>query len=360
MNLSDISRYFTRGNRVCTGVDTGTRRIKVVRVKKGEHGPVVISRASSPTPPGGLQDGGLARPEMVAALSRALQEAGVQEGGRDLVATIGGGRVITRSILMPLMPGAELEAAVKWEAERHIPLPVSQLIVRHVCLGEVEVEGTVQTHVLLAAVPRNLVHEYCALFREADRGLLAIDLQPLALWRVFFGLNRKEAVPGTVAVLDLGAASTELAVVRNGRLGYTRALPRGGNALTEALASGLGVDFATAELMKEAGEPGGLTEAAATGEAGPAFPFHHGTSELLREIRHSIEWYQSREYGHPVERVTVSGGGSKLRGLIDYLAGQLGLPVEVGRFPPVLEDAGADTDPAFAVAVGLALREVVY
>jgi type IV pilus assembly protein PilM len=339
-------------------VDLGSHLIKVVRLRKSADGPQLLGRAAVPMPVDPGRDG-VGRPEVAAALAQALEAAGVPEGAGELVTAIGGGRVITRPILMPPIPEKELEAALRWETEQHIPLPVHELIVRHVDMGAAEQEGDVQHRLLLVAVPRKVVEDYCTPFREVNRPLLAIDLHALALWRVFFGLRPEEAPVEAVAVLDIGAAHSELAVVRDRKFRYARSLPRGGEALTEALARTHGLDLAAARRIKE-GETAELPEAAAAAEGNRGFPLQVGLTELVREVRRSLDWYQTQNRTHPVERIILSGGGSKPPGLAAYLAEQLGLPVEPGRIT-VSGASGGDEemDPAFAVALGLALREVL-
>ena len=329
-------------------------------MQKGADGPVVIGQAAVPTPVD-LEREGVGRPEVAAALSQALEAAGVPEGAADLVTAIGGGKVITRGIVMPPMPAKELESALRWEAERHIPLPVDDLIIRHVDLGEAEDDRAGSRRLLLVAVPRTVVENHLVPFREAGRALRAIDMYALALWRVFCGLDPEAAPPGTVAVLDIGAVHTELVVVSGGRFRYARSLPHGGEALTEALARTQGLDLAAARRIKE-GESALPPSEAAAAAADPdrMFPFQVGLTELVRDVRRSLDWYRAQHRADPVTRIILSGGGSKPDGLAGYLAAQLGLPVELGK-PEILKAPGgkAAIDPAFTVALGLALREVL-
>ncbi|MBE0467395.1 MAG: type IV pilus assembly protein PilM, partial [Candidatus Desulforudis sp.] len=328
MDLFRLPGVLQRRKQFCTGVDLGSHRIKAVRLQKGADGPRLVGRAFVSTPVDIVRDG-VNHPEMAAALARTLEAAGVPEEAADLVTAVGGGRVITRNILMPAMPEKELAAGLQWEAERHIPLPVQDLIIRHVDLGKEERDGVVQRHVLLVAAPRTVVDDYCALFRETGRYLLAVDMQALALWRVFCGLAPESAPAGTAAVLDIGAVHAELAVVRDGQLRYARTLPGGGEALTEALVRTLGVDAETARRIKEGENPDGRSEAAVA-ETERSFSLQVGLIELVREIRRSLDWYQTQNREQPVARIILSGGGSKVSGLPDYLTEQLGLPVAPG------------------------------
>ena len=64
-----------------------------------------------------------------------------------------------------------------------------------------------------------------------------------------------------------------------------------------------------------------------------------------------------------MEKVIITGGAikmdSKMEGLLDYFQGVFQMPVELGVVPPLLQEMVQDVDHAYAVAVGLALREVI-
>ncbi|OPZ73715.1 MAG: Competence protein A [Firmicutes bacterium ADurb.Bin456] len=76
--------------------------------------------------------------------------------------------------------------------------------------------------------------------------------------------------------------------------------------------------------------------------------------DITRELQRSLDYCVQENI--PAEKLVLCGGTSKLRGLANYLEDTFGLPVETGV--PSLEFSGPLTyDPAFAVALGLALRE---
>ena len=84
---------------------------------------------------------------------------------------------------------------------------------------------------------------------------------------------------------------------------------------------------------------------------------------IAEELKQLIETYQQK-YGKAVEEVLLAGGSASLRGLDTFLNKRLQIPVSRVtpfahfRYPdkiaPTLEEIG----PSFAVAVGLALRNV--
>ena len=70
-----------------------------------------------------------------------------------------------------------------------------------------------------------------------------------------------------------------------------------------------------------------------------------------------------------MDKLIITGGASKLKGLPDFLTEELGLPVNTGSYPVNIPDnlaafrfdksSNHSLDPSCAIALGLALREVV-
>jgi len=268
-------------------------------------------------------------------LQQAVQSTGA--GSRHVVTAIPGEKVITRHIRIPPVPPKEIDRVLKWEAERYIPLPVSELIIRYVNLGEVKGARGPELHLLLAALPETLARECHRCFAAAGLRLAAIDLQSLALWRIFAGLSVDESQdPSTYAVVNIDVLYSHLVVIREGRLQYTRSLPQGIQVNVQA-------DVKNPDLA--IGESEGVIYRAAL-------------EEFAREIQRSFSWYQAQDREHPVTKIILSGAGGKVQDLCPYLADRLGIPVAVGE-PPVQFKTQGEYDPAFALAIGLALWGVV-
>jgi type IV pilus assembly protein PilM len=89
------------------------------------------------------------------------------------------------------------------------------------------------------------------------------------------------------------------------------------------------------------------------------------TEEVMAEIQRSFEFYLASAGDEPIERLYLSGGSSRIKGLSQVLASRLKLPVELlnpfrridipEKFFAV--DYVHDMGPMAAVAAGLALRQ---
>ncbi len=333
------------------GIDIGTSTIKVAEVKVVSDIPEVVDLRCYPAPPGVWTDQ-FDEEALVAALKEIANPQ-----LKEVITCIGGEKLISRIILLPKMSDKELETAAKFELEKFVPIPVDQLIVRHIRLDEGlaaqdQKEGE---SVLLLAVPSATVYQYHSIFSRAGLTLTAIDLKAFAIWRLF-----GKTAAGIVAIVEIGAKTSQLVVVKDDMIRFVRLLPVGGDVLTMRLMETYGVEFPDAQQMKQeaavtAEEEHELDQEFGSGQIKEIL--REGLHEVSREISRSLDFYSNLE-NLSVEKVIISGGTCKLKGLADYLRDALVLPVEEG-IPGLDLPQGMDFDPQYSVAIGLALREAL-
>lgn len=290
--------------RHCLGVDLGATAIRTA-VYRGRE----LLTATVPAPPGGLND-----PQaMVAALAEAASRTGWH--GRQAVTAITGERVVVRYLRLPQMAPAELKAGMAYELENYLPTGTRDMVVDWTILDDGSDRNSNQMHVLLAAAPREQVTQLYNLFQNAGLELRAIDLVPLALCRALAA-----TISGAVTLLDVGDRWSHLVLTRAGQPLFSRVIAMGAGELARPGIAG------TSRL-----------------------------AELTQEVRRSLEFYRSQSGGEfNSERLVLTGEGVGVEGLLDFCQEELGVPVTPGR--PGL--GGGEAEPALAVAIGLALREI--
>lgn len=306
-----------------TAVDLGQYNLKLVRlVKKG----TVWCLAQEYT----CYSPGIPSQDNFLELARCLREASEQVGinGSKVVSFIGGNQMVTHQLIMPHMSKQELHKALAWEAQKLMNVPVSELEVRPVVLERFNKRANRpgSLRVLLAVMHRPLAYRFYEIFDRANLVLTALDLSPLNLWRVFHNSYCNLKPVGVQTVVDIGQLSGHLIIIKEGALSYTKAFNLGQEWLT--------------------GPPKEFTP----------------SGEVLRilstEIRRAMELCRTQGQNAP-ERLVLTGGGSQVTSLPEYLEAELGLPVFVGR-PRLTDGEGnpRDLPPSYSMVVGLALREV--
>ena len=266
--------------------------------------------------------------------------------------------MIIKNIIVPQMTEAELEESIDWHAEEHIPFDITDVSLDYEVVGS----GTDSLHVLMAACKRDSVTNLKQAIQLAGKQPVIIDVDAFALQNCY-ELNYEPGPGQTVALLNIGASTMNINILLGTRSVFTRDVTVGGNQYTAVLQKELGLTFEQAEAVKRDGllpdevEPRDIT------------PILESVSEILAlEIQKTFDFYRAtaEDNNTGVQKILVSGGGSKLHGLPEYLANRFEIPVErldpfrrikvdARRFDP---DYMRDIVPEMAIAVGLALRGV--
>src|SRR5947207_7549508 len=223
------------------GLDIGSNYIKVVEARLTKDRAVVTALGVMPTPTDAVDNNVILDPAALgAAIKKLLEQTGIKT--KKVVSTVASqSSLVVRIIPVPKMNRAELEEAMKWEVERHVPFQPSEIVRDFQPLTRAEdVPEGGQMEVLLAVAQDGFVNQHVAALRAAGLEPVAIDIQPLALSRSLLDLSNGSGPTGQVAVVNLGANVSEIDIYRDGVLNFTRALPLAGNTFTRAISQLVG------------------------------------------------------------------------------------------------------------------------
>jgi type IV pilus assembly protein PilM len=343
------------------GLDLGSTAVRAAEVTVGGDPPALIRAGQVPLPRGAIQSGEIKDVEAVAGGIRDLWQRGGFKS-RQVTMGVGNQRVVVREVSVPALPAKELRQSLPFQVQEQIPIPVEDAVLDYDVLDEFEQEGARMVRLLVVAAQRDMVNQF---MEVADRGKVepvAIDLTPFALVRAVGqdgGLGLQEAEGGGEAVVDVGADVTTICVHERAVARFVRILPSGGHDVTTAMSDALGVPEDDAEALKRGQE---LAEAPPQENVETIRRSRVGS--LVDEIRSSLDFYRAQTPGAEVSRVLVTGGGSKLPGLMEMLSDRFDAHVAPGHpFSKVDvrldldEEALADAEPLLAVSLGLALPQ---
>jgi type IV pilus assembly protein PilM len=337
------------------GLDIGTQSVKMVHLVAGEaeQYPPALNYGMTALPPGVFSDGVIHKPEAVVnSLKRLVEEAGLPEKAT-VTLGISGKQVLTRQLKLPQMPLKELEQAVRFEAEKYITIPLNQLFMDFTVMEEINLEEAPGYSILVAAAPQKMVYNLCQVMQKAGLSPLAVDVEPLALYRLWRASYYDEQLTNQ-ALINLGHSNSHLVIFKGDSVQFSRVIPLAGNQLTEAIIQVIGKEVAAAEEKKRSqkivhlndyrSEPDDTHQA--EGNLNQAIT--EVVTGLASEIQRSIDFYQMQAKVR-LDRLIITGGTANLQGLDTYLETEIGLPVLVGGY--------GELNPVYSLASGLALRE---
>lgn len=351
------------------GVDIGSSSIKIVRAEPTKQGPRVSQVAICPTPANSIKEGVVNDvAEVASAIQFAMRSAGIKASGA--IAAIAGPGVIVRHVQVPKMTEATLRKSIRFEAAKFISSPIEDSIVEFDILGDADQDD--QMNIVLVTAPRMMVETKLSVLEQAGLEPLAVDVEAFALLRALQDPGCSEIpTEGTVALLDMGASHTEINLINKGELALTRTIPIAGVSLSAAIKNAKGCADVEAEEMKHSVNLGNLLEAARENEdESVAKAVQPLVDELLREIRRSINFYQSQlpegtDTG--IDALILTGGTARLQGLGAYTKSRLNVPVVIGSpglanvfdFSSAPKSLSADDVPLLMVGFGLATKDLV-
>lgn len=359
---------FTFGaSNTAIGIDIGTSAVKVVQLKKTPSGPELVNFGIMPLPPDAMVEGSVGDPQSVSAVIKDLFKSRKIKPERSF-ASISGQNVIMRFTKLPIMSPEELEQTVRIEAEQYVPYAIDEVSITHSVLNTVDEddEGGGKYSILLVVAQKDLVGSYTDVLKGAGISADMIDVDTIAainaLENSFMQTASSQEGGEVIAIIDAGARTTNISVLKAGILMFTRNIPIAGNNITEMIKEVMKQEFDQAESIK-------LEEAEVSiGDVGAneiSEVVKTTVEELASEIRRSFDYFKAQSRDPLIHRIILSGGSSNLRSFNTYLSNELGVDVYMGNPLEGIAVTAAEPDELydnlqqFTVAIGLALRGVV-
>ena len=347
-------------NRV-VGLDLGSYAVRAVELSLGNGQPTLERFAQVTLPPGAIRDGEVVDAGAVSATIRRLWTDGGFRAKR-VVVGVANQRVIVRLAEMPTMSDADLQASLQYEAQELIPIPVDDAILDFQILDDVLTnDGDPRMRVLLAAAQRDMVRNHLAAVEGAGLRADVVDVVPFAMVRALgYASNPFEFEGGAEAVVCIGGGVTNVVVHEQGVPRFVRVLLVGGDDVTEAIARELDVPVDQAEGLKRQADIGSPDPGVA--RAGQVV--RDRLAPLVEEVRGSLDYYLAQSQSSAIGRILVTGGGSRMPGLMERLQAQLGANVEpahplagmrIGKGIGLGEAELADIEALLTVPIGLAM-----
>lgn len=348
------------------GIDFGMSRIKVVELTVKNDRPYLLNYGEIAVEFSDSKDkvSQFHTPEeKVQALLQSLLHKMVPKSETAYVAMPGFSGLIA-IIDLPKMSDEELEKAVRFEAQRYIPSPLSDVVLSWDIISSNQAVQSLGDKLANAApkTPETLeVLLVAALHKEVEkyeRYISASTLKMEMLELETFSLARSLMLDGneTFLIIDMGSRSTNLVLVENGFIKVNRNVNAGGHEITVTLSEALNITQERAEIVKS-----GDKDLLNGKESSIIFP----SLELVaNEAQRMIAAYKEKHNGSRIDHLILSGGVAKMKGIDAYFSKALDIVTNVGNpwqkisYDEKLEGAVSALGTSYSVAIGLALAGV--
>src|SRR5919205_2794492 len=232
------------GNKGLVGLDIGSSSVKAVELS-GKPGTLsLVNLCFEALQPDSVVDGQIMEMNGVSGVISGLFNSHQFKTDR-VAAGVSGSSVIVKNIVVPQMTQEELEESIDWHAEEHIPFDIADVSLDYQITG--------RTHdalqVLMAACKRDKIANLKQAIQLAGKQPAIIDVDAFALQNCY-EVNYQPAANHVVALLNVGASTMNINILRGNKSVFTRDVSVGGNQYTALLQKELDLTFEQAEAVK--------------------------------------------------------------------------------------------------------------
>lgn len=229
-------------------------------------------------------------------------------------------RSFSRTFTLPASTEKALHDAVMLEAEQYIPIPIANLYIDYEVIQRSRKEITV----LMSAIPQAIVDNAVAGIEAAGLRPVLIEPSICSVGRVLTATERGD-LPSVI--VDIGPASTDIAILDEGSIRVTGGLAIGGNTFTLDIAKKLNVALENAHQLKVLnGLAAGPRQQKLTGALEPSL------QRMISEVKKVIRYYDERinsNNDRKLEQLLIVGSGSNVPGIGEYFTNALVMPARV-------------------------------
>jgi type IV pilus assembly protein PilM len=376
-------------SKAVVGLDIEAGSVAAAEVSaNGKH--AVTGHGVMSIEPGVFREGEVADPE---ALGAAIKQLFAENKlSRNVRVGVANQRVAVRSMRLPKIDDrAELETAIRFQAQDHIPMPLEQAVLDWQVVGEaVGPGGEPQMEVVAVAGRRDMLSGVVTAVRKAGLRPIGIDHSAFGMIRALasethpavgtgaFVEAPAQGVPSYEERLSSGATDageatstavaklycnlgdvTNLAVSRGSACLFTRISPFGMEGIAQKLAERrtLTLEHARQWLVHTGLEaPIEAIEGDPETVAAARDALAEGAAKLADELRLSLEYYAAQDGAIPIEGIVACGPGITVPGLLERLQRDVGQRFESGR-PHALAHLDDGVAARLTLSYGLALEE---
>ncbi|MFM2414339.1 MAG: hypothetical protein RI911_32 [Candidatus Parcubacteria bacterium] len=367
------------GSQSVIGIDIGSSSIKMVQLRR-EHGKAILETygAISLGPYAELHPGQVARlpaQRLADALRDLMRESNIT--AKTAGVAIPFSSSLTSVIELPPMSKDQLQRVIPLEARKYIPVPMNEITLDWFVLPKDEFSENVGPggapkkdviEVLLVAIHNDVLNTFQTVMSE-------IQIEPQFYELEVFSAARSSLGHGVAPVMlvDIGASTTKVSIIERGVVRMSHIINQGGQEMSLSITRALNWDFEKAERVKKEQGMTLSTEAASaasqTLQPGAIPPTSIRTALLSTLGRiipeaHKVLLSYGKKYQKNVPHIVFTGGGATVKDLIPYAQERLGAevllahPFDKAEAPAFLVEVLKEVGPEFAVAVGVALRQI--
>ncbi len=339
--------------KLAIGLDIGSYSVKVCELHEAGEKCSLVKLGSAVLPEGAVEDGVLQDPDAVGGIIAELIN-NLKINVKNVAISISGYSVIVKKINLSVMEPDELADYIMTEAEQYIPFDIDDVYLDFQDL-HTGTQDSARTDVMLVAAKKEVVNAYLEMLGKIGLKTVVVDVDAFALENSF---EKNFSLSDNVALIDIGASKMSINIISGGTSILARDVVLGSRQVTDQIQSRFDLSFEEAEELKIGLAPTGEKKADLEDI------FVNICTQWIMEIKKALDFYFSSYPDESINRLVLSGGGAKIKGLDKFLSDETGIPAEIFNPFTNIDINTSNIDPQYirqiapemAISAGLATR----
>ncbi len=303
-------------------IEIGERLIKVCETYMGSSARKASACATFQTPSGAVIDGEIQDAEAVATVIRDnLKKNNLRS--RKVVFSIASTRIATREVTIPPVKDAKIKSLVEANASDYFPVDMSKYRITYSLQERKTMGPDAGNRLLVMAAPLTILESYFTLSVLLGFQVQALDYSGNSQYHLL------EVIPndGVTMYIDISSAYSITTVMQKSKLLMQRTFPSGIDEYVLAYLAG--TEKPDSEFLAAIHDLSSEYYTPQFGDTTPAYELAEYLSRLIGNITRLVDYYNSSNWEMPIERLVLTGIGSRIVGLREAVAESTGMPVTV-------------------------------
>lgn len=264
---------------------------------------------------------------------------------------------------LPHMPAKEVPEAAIWKIKDRISATPDTMIIDSYVSDEIISDDGSKKHIVTVVVTsREVVNRFMSIFQSLHIEVAGINAIPVSLANIL-KYNKNVKSGDTVCCVEIGARHSYVSIYKGYKLVFLRTVPVSSDQITNSMTGVLISDKGRIELPKEKAEDfkvryglpldnqkaleGDIMGSQLIALIRPIL------EQLVSEIDRTFAFYTGQLNGENPKDVYFTGGGSRLKNMVEFLSKQMSVPVHLLKLPEQFEDESGDGESSLLSFLGI-------
>ena len=324
VNKAENKKWSKEKSKSVLSIDLGSNSIKLVEGKFNKNKLSLNKLIQIPTPEDSISDGRILNLQaIIDILDFSIKENNIK--AKDVIFTTNSSSIINRDITIPIVEDDEMETVIRYEIQQYLPINLDDYIIQFVVLDEIVDDVGAKLKVNVTSFPEKMAFSYYSVINSLNLNPYALDVTYNSVNKIAnysqYTSKDGQVIGGTVAFVDMGATSINVAIFKNGKLDFTRMIKSGGDNIDYALSQSLNMSIKSTESIK-------IKEAdlLSNKEDAKNETIRKAVDDILEELERILQFYINKSNTN-IDKVYIYGGLSNLNNINLYIKNKLSMDI---------------------------------